>query len=266
MRQILAVALATLLTACGAGTGTELIADTNEATSTPEPSIEQVVTTPTESTAVIADESEGPPSITVGGKGSAFDTPDRCVVTLGISTRRSTVAKAGNAAAHSARALVATLTAAGVAESDIQMSEFNIYPYYSAVWEESNQVEGYQADFGYRVVLADTESVGQILGAAIEGGGDDARAWGISFETDPDGLIDVARVEAWKDAESRAAALSELIGEPLGKVLDVHEKVMMTTPSGMSQGGEGDAAPFDIPVAPGVAGVIVLLTVSYELG
>ncbi|MGF1665776.1 MAG: SIMPL domain-containing protein [Acidimicrobiia bacterium] len=262
MRQILAVALATALAACGTGTG--LDAGAAPPISAPEPIVEQLVPTTTEPT-VIVDEPGGPPSITVGGKGSAFDTPDRCVVTLGISTRRSTVAKAGNAAAHSARALVGTLTAAGVAESDIQMSEFNIYPYYGTTWEESTQLEGYQADFGYRVVLTDTESVGEILGTAIESGGDDARAWGISFETDPDGLIDIARLEAWKDAASRAAALSELIGKPLGEVLDVHEKVMMTTPSGMSQGGQGDAAPFDIPVAPGVAGVIVLLTVTYEL-
>jgi uncharacterized protein len=262
MRQLLAVALAAALAACGTGTGVD--AGTAPPTSAPETSIEQVETTTTEPT-VIADEPDGPPSITVGGKGSAFDTPDRCVVTLGISTRRSTVAKAGNAAAHAARALVGTLTAAGVAESDIQMSEFNISPYYGTTWEESNRIEGYQADFGYRVVLPDTESVGEILGTAIEAGGDDARAWGITFETDPEGLIDIARVEAWKDAEARAAALSELIGKPLGEVLDVHEKVMMTTPSGMSQGGQGDAAPFDIPVAPGVAGVIVLLTVTYEL-
>jgi hypothetical protein len=34
----------------------------------------------------------------------------------------------------------------------------------------------------------------------------------------------------------------------------------------MMQGGEGDSASFDIPISPGVVGVIVLLTVTYAIG
>jgi len=34
----------------------------------------------------------------------------------------------------------------------------------------------------------------------------------------------------------------------------------------MSQGGQGDSASFDIPVSPGVVGVVVLLTVTFAIG
>lgn len=78
--------------------------------------------------------------------------------------------------------------------------------------------------------------------------------------------MEVARQEAWTDVKARAEATADLAGEPLGVVLDVHEKVLVTSPQGMMQGGEGDTASFDVPVAPGVAGVIVLLTVTYAIG
>ncbi|MGB8360818.1 MAG: hypothetical protein WCE80_05415, partial [Acidimicrobiia bacterium] len=70
---------------------------------------------------------------------------------------------------------------------------------------------------------------------------------------------------AWADVAHRAEDTARLAGASLGAVLDVHEKVLVSTSTGMYQGGEGDAASFDIPVSPGVSGVVVLLTVTYEI-
>lgn len=63
----------------------------------------------------------------------------------------------------------------------------------------------------------------------------------------------------------RAQETAKLAGVTLGEVLDVHEKVLVSTSRGMYQGGEGDSADFDIPVSPGVSGVVVLLTVTFEV-
>jgi hypothetical protein len=49
----------------------------------------------------------------------------------------------------------------------------------------------------------------------------------------------------------------------LGPVLDAHEKVLITSPQGMGQGGEGDSASFDVPISPGLSGVVILLTVTF---
>ena len=127
-------------------------------------------------------------------------------------------------------------------------------------------ITGYEVHLGYNVAFADVDDVGSVLGAAIAAGGDDARASGIRFESDPSTLMSAARSKAWEDVRARAAETAELAGEPLGRVLDVHEKVLITTPQGMVQGGEGDSASFDIPVSPGAAGVTVLLTVTYAIG
>lgn len=201
-------------------------------------------------------------SITVGGVGSEYAAPDRCILNLGITSRRPTVDEASRAAAASAGAMREALTTAGVEAQDIQTSEFSISPYY----DEYPNLVGYETQLAYRVTMQDVDAVGTILASVITAGGDDVRAWAVRFETDPDGLVDVARTEAWEDAKGRAEALAALAGEPLGEVLDAHEKVLLTSPQGDMQGGEGDAAQFDIPVSPGVSGVIVLLTVTFAIG
>ncbi len=201
-------------------------------------------------------------SITVGGMGSEYSEPVRCIIDLGSTSRRPTVGEATSAATASARAMTDALAAAGVAPSDIQSTEFSVGSFY----EDYPIIGGYETHIGYRVTLPDVEAVGQILASAVAAGGDDVRAWGVRFEADPTDLIGPAREKAWADVKTRAADLAALADEPLGDVLDIHEKVLMTTSQGMMQGGEGDSASFDIPISPGVSGVVVLLTVTYAIG
>ncbi|MGE0507959.1 MAG: SIMPL domain-containing protein [Acidimicrobiia bacterium] len=203
-------------------------------------------------------------SITVGGMGAEYAPPVRSIVNLGVSVRRTSVEEASEAAAIAAAYVLGAVEAAGVPSSGIQMSDFGINPAYDTF--NYQVVTGYTVNMGYNVTFPDVDAVGSVLGAAIAAGGDDVRAYGVRFEPDPAALMDGARTKAWEDVRARAAATAELAGEPLGEVLDVHEKVLITTPQGMVQGGEGDSATFDIPVAPGTAGVTVLLTVTYAIG
>lgn len=221
------------------------------------------------STASSTVESSPPPSttaetrtITVGGMGSQYARPDRAVLDIGVTVRRPTVVDASRSASVAAQALTDALRAAGVADEHVQTSEFSVYPYH----DDWPTIAGYETTLGYRVTMPDVTIVADVLEQGVEAGGDDVRAWGIRFETDPVGLMEAAREQAWADVMGRAAALAELAGEPLGGVLDAHEKVLVTTPQGMYQGGEGDSAAFDIPVSPGQAGVVVLLTVTFAIG
>lgn len=203
-------------------------------------------------------------SITVGGMGSEYAAPTSTIVDIGVSARRPSVAEASDAASAAGAALVAAFEEAGVPSSGIQTSSFWVNPYHDPIAYQT--IIGYEVSIGYNVVVPGVDSVGGILRQAIEAGGDSVRASGIRFETEPAALMEVARQEAWADVEARAEATAELVGEPLGVVLDAHEKVLITSPHGMTQGGEGDTAAFDVPVSPGVAGVIVLLTVTYSIG
>ncbi len=273
MRNTLIALLALMVAGCGSGTSPTSPSDTAALPTTSVVAADTTVTvtqprvsspslpTPT----VVVDSAEAPPavrSITVGGMGAEYAEPNRCVIDIGVTSRRPTVGESGRAVAAAADAITATLTAAGVDASDIQTSEFAVGPYY----DDYPIIAGFETHIGYRVALPDVGGVGGILAEAMDAGGDDVRAWGIRFETDTDGLMEAARAEAWADVTARAESLASLAGEPLGEVLDAHEKVLISSSQGMMQGGEGDSASFDIPVSPGVAGVVVLLTVTFAIG
>lgn len=212
------------------------------------------------------DQPDGQParSITVGGMGTDYGPPSSSVVDIGVSVRRPTVNEATEQAAAAGAALVAALQAGGVTGEGIQTSRFGINPYSDQY--DYTRIVGYETEIGYRVTVADVETLGGVLARAVESGGDSVRAWSVSFTGDPADHMAAARATAWDDVRGRAAATAAEIGEPLGEVLDVHEKVLVTSPQGMMQGGEGDSASFDIPISPGVVGVIVLLTVTFGIG
>lgn len=201
-------------------------------------------------------------TITVGGMGSQYAQPDRCVLDVGVTVRRPSVQEATEAASASASALTDALRSAGVADEHIQSSSFAVNPYY----DDWPVITGYETTLGYRVTIPDVAIVADVMSQGVDAGGDDVRAWGIRFETDPTGLMAAARDEAWVDVVERAEALAGLMDEPLGDVLDAHEKVLVSTSQGSYQGGQGDSAAFDIPVLPGQAGVVVLLTVTFAIG
>ncbi len=254
MRKIpLAALLVILLPACGGAVETST---TTEVTTTTEP------TTTTTLAPVVEATEQAVRSITVGGIGAEYAEPVRCIVQLGIESRRPSVEASTRAATAAAAAMTAALTAAGIEANNIQTTNFSIQPYY----DRYPNLAGYTTGIDFRVTMQNVDDVGSLLAIAVQAGGDSVRASGVRFETDHEGLIGPARAEAWADVEQRARELADLAGEPLGSVLDVHEKVLITSPQGMMQGGEGDSASFSVPVSPGVSGVIVLLTVTYAIG
>ena len=256
MRSVLVALLATLVSACGVARSDPATTSASDVTT----SVPSTVTLSEETDVRTADEPVR--RITVGGVGSEYDEPTRCVVEIGVTARRPSVDAASRAATDSAEAIREALFEAGIAANDIQTSNFSVHPVYG----DYPSIVGFETEIGYRVTFQDVDDIGDVLAAAIAAGGDEARAWGMRFEVDPTGLIEAARESAWADVSTRAESLAALAGEPLGDVLDVHEKVLVSTSQGMYQGGEGDSASFDIPVSPGVAGVVVLLTVTYAIG
>ena len=200
-------------------------------------------------------------SITVGGVGTMYAEPVRSVLDLGVGVRRSTVGESTRVAAESADAMREALYAMGVEPESVQTTDFVVGPFY----EDWPTISGYETSITYRVVVSDIGEVGAVLAAATRAGGDDVRAVGIRFEADAAALTDQAREEAWADVTHRAKETARLAAVTLGNVLDSHEKVLVSTSRGLYQGGEGDSASFDIPVSPGVTGVVVLLTVEFEI-
>ncbi len=277
-RQLVALMAAAVLVACESGTEQDTTsanaaepatttADSDvEQPSAPDPATESdtPAQAPGQADVPVAVQDATVRSITVGGMGAEYAPPTQCTVDMAVNVERPSVISASQAVASSGATLLEALDEVGVPSDAIQTYNFWINPMHDR--NDYRTIIGYEATLGYRVTMPDVDDVGDALARVIEIGGDSVRASSVRFEGDPDGLMEQARIEAWDDVQARAEATADLLDEPLGPVLDAHEKVLITSPQGMMQGGEGDSATFDIPVAPGVTGVTVLLTVTYQIG
>ncbi|MGB8360942.1 MAG: SIMPL domain-containing protein, partial [Acidimicrobiia bacterium] len=159
-------------------------------TSSPSPSTTQSLETTTAPTTagnpVVADDQQ---TLTVGGLGRMYAEPVRAVVDLGVTVRRPTVYEATRVAARSAEAMRDVLLEQGIDPKDIQTTDYYVGTY-SLDWPT---ITGYETTIGYRVSIPDVGTVGVVLAAATEAGGDDVRASGIRFEADATALTDDAR-------------------------------------------------------------------------
>jgi hypothetical protein len=169
--------------------------------------------------------------ITVVGQGYANVVPDLARISLGVETKGDTVRGAVDDNAAKMTAILEALEKAGIAEKDIQTSNFSIQQERNA--EMMPRVEGIETEEAtptYRVsnmvtiTVRDLEMIGDVLDTALEAGVNNM--WGISFSTDdPAAGLEDARVKAIEDAQARAEALAELTGVQLGPVMSVSEVV-----------------------------------------
>ncbi len=158
-------------------------------------------------------------TLTVVGRASVSGKPDVALINVGVETFSATVAEATRQNSDKMAAVMAKLTELGVAEKDIQTSNFNItlerqgYDVSSGQYRVSNTVQ---------VKVRDTSKVSAMLGALIEAGMN--QVWGVSFTIeDQTALEDQARTKAIEDAQKRAGELAKLEGVQLGQILQMTE-------------------------------------------
>lgn len=169
--------------------------------------------------------------ITVVGQGYANVVPDIARISLGVETTGDTVRAAVDDNAAKMTAILEALEGAGIAEKDIQTSNFSIQQERNA--EMMPRVEGAETEEAaptYRVsnmvtvTVRDLETISDVVDTALEAGVNNM--WGISFSADdPAAGLEDARAKAIEDAKARAEALAELSGVELGPVMSVSEVV-----------------------------------------
>jgi hypothetical protein len=175
-------------------------------------------------------------TITVVGQGSTFIEPDIARISVGIETAAAMVADAVAENEAQMASILDALEAAGIAEKDIQTTNYSIsldrYPEPRLGSSEEEAAPVYRVSNMVNVTIRDLERVGEVLDAVIEAGANNI--WGVSFTLDDPSIAQAdARTDAMADAQERAAALAELAGVELGPVMAVSEVV----------GGSGIAVP-----------------------
>lgn len=201
--------------------------------------------------------------ISVSGAGEVTGKPDTLTLSLGISALRPSVQQAVADSAALTDALIASLKSNGVADKDIQTTNYSIHPEYD--YSNNQQtIKGYRVSNQVQAKLRDLPKAGSIIDAATAQGGNDVTVNGLSFSLEANQqLLVAAREQAWADAEGKANQLASLAGVSLGRPTSIVESVSappVPVPFDARMVGEAST-----PIQPGEAAVTVTIQVVFGI-
>jgi uncharacterized protein len=200
--------------------------------------------------------------VTVVGRGEVKGRPDTATVQIGVETEAAAAKDALAKNTDEASALQAKLKELGVAEADIQTSNFSIYPTYGT---DGRQITGYHVSNSVTVKIRALDKAGTLLDQVVQAGANSVN--GISFSVDdPQALLSQAREQAMRDARSHADLLAKAGGAAVGDVLVITENVGAQPPMPLAMPMAAEAADSKaVPVQPGEQSFNLEVQVTYQL-
>jgi uncharacterized protein len=233
----------------------QLITDTS-----PGGGINQTVQTP----------QPGSQGITVVGTGQASGAPDMVQISIGVQTLNQNVQQAVSDNATQMNALLTVLKSLGIADKDIQTSNYSVSLQQPSTTLPAPDGKGatpsgavtYAVNNQVTVTLHDVSKLGSVLDKVVASGANNI--YGVSFGiTDPSPLQETARALAVKDATTRAQSLAKLAGVTLGAIISISETPINTVPGPFYASGLGGGG--STPIQPGQLQVTETLQVTYAI-
>jgi uncharacterized protein YggE len=206
---------------------------------------------------------EGRDQMRVVGYASVTAAPDIATSQIGVQTFNTEVEPAVAESNRKSQAIIDALIREGIAEKDIQTSQFSIYPQRNYEDNKPEEIIGYQVNNTLSVVMRDLEAVGEVLQSTIDAGANSISGVNFSLD-DPEPLRKEARIEAIKDARERAESMAEAAGIKLGDVISLNE---LTYPGPITVRADYDkaAAEAAVPVQPGELELTVQIELVFEI-
>ena len=188
------------------------------------------------------------PSITVTGMGEVLVKPDMARVNIGVVTQFETASEGVRRNNEAVEELLGTLNEQGIAEADIQTSNFSVAPQYN--YDRSGQAPrliGYRVTNQVRVVVRSIADLGALLDKVVTAGANQIN--NVTFAiNEAQSFEDTARRKAMADAHRKAALYAQEAGVQLGAVLRVEEAGPVAMPQ-MDFDAVQEARA--VPIAPG---------------
>lgn len=172
------------------------------------------------------------PQIRATGEARAEVAPDMALLQLTVTREAETARAALDASSAAMAEVIAAMREGGVAERDLQTSNFSIQPRYvypKPREEQPPRIVGYIVSNSLTVRVRELENLGALLDRSVtlgvnEGGG-------VQFtNADPSAALAQARAEAVRDAMRRAKTMAEAAGVKLGDVLQISEQTFDAGP------------------------------------
>ena len=214
----------------------------------------------------LAEDTRMPRIISLSGHGEMRMAPDMAFVTTGVLSQGVTAADALAANTAAMNALFAALTGAGIAEKDVQTSNFFVQPRYNFQDGKAPELIGYDVSNTVTVIVRKIGDLGPLLDKVVQAGSNQIN--GIGFEVSkPDAALDEARKLATADATRKAKIYAEAMGVGLGRVMSISEGVNYQPPMPMARSKVmmADAAAAPVPVAAGEQTLSVDVNITWEI-
>lgn len=202
-------------------------------------------------------------AFTVMGEGKVSISPDMAVVTVGVQTTGNTVKTTQDDLNRRINAVSEAVKKLGIADADIQTSNYSIYPNYD--FQAPNQrITGYNASSNLIIKIKDLDKTNDVIDTATAQGANTVS--GVTFDVEnKEKAQNEARQQAVDDARKKAQEAARIAGFTLGKVVNYSENF----------GGGGYPLPFmarDVvgesvktQVEPGSQEIIVNVSLSFEI-
>jgi len=206
-------------------------------------------------------------NMTVTGTGTVYLTPDVAYIYVGVHTENESISEAVADNNAKAQAVAAALRQFGVADKDIQTSNFSIWPsqqYDPMTGEQGGTI--YMVDNSVYVTVRNLAKLGELLEAAIDAGANSINSIQFDVADKAAGQVE-ARQKAVENAASLADELASISGVTLGDVQTIsYYDSQPYAYSGYGMGGGGGGAEAAAaPIAPGQLTMSVTVTITYEL-
>ena len=217
-------------------------------------------------------EDNKPATISVSATGTATVSPDMAILNLAVMREGKTAREALNANTSAMTKVLAALKGAGIANRDLQTSNFNIQPRYhypprnKTGEQKPPKIIGYVVNNGLTVKVRKLAELGAILDTVVTLGVNSSG--GIRFTTDkPDYAIKQARKNAMARAIIKAKTLTSAARIKLGRILEIteqnHGRPRPRAMGRMAKMEMADSSP--VPVASGENTYSVTVNVRWEL-
>lgn len=212
----------------------------------------------------LADEARMTRTISLTGHGEVRSVPDVATVTSGVASEAATAAEALAANTQAMNAIFAALKDGGIAEKDIQTSNFMVQPRYNYPENKAPELAGYVVSNNVTVTARKIDALGALLDKLVQAGSNQIN--GIAFSvSEPDDALDEARKRAVEDATRKAKIYAGATGVTLGPVVTISESGGYQPPVPMvrAKAMMADSAP--VPVAAGEQALAVDVNITWEI-
>lgn len=210
--------------------------------------------------------------ITLTGTGSVLAAPDMAMITTGIVTQADNAREALDENTAAMQELINILREAGLANRDIQTSDFSVTPQYiysnqrdTRGFTPPPEIAGYQVTNTVTITVRELDDLGIILDRAVSVGSNAIN--GISFSVEEtSALYEEARKRAFTDARAKADTYAQVAGFELGSIEKIEEQSHFSPPprpmAAMRMAEMADTA---VPIEAGELTFEVNVTVTWDI-